>query len=372
MEHLPLDILRKGRGEALDVELLGLQAHGLHKDLVALLLRKADDLGLKAGAVPGTHALDGAVIEGGAVQILPDDPLRLLRGPGEPADGLVLRGRFGPVGEGQGPLVPLLPLHLMEVHRPGVDPGRRAGLEAPQGKAQAEQTLRQAVGGVESVRAGGLHAVPHDGPAGEVGAGGQDHSLHVIDRSGGQNHLGNGAILHPEVRHLALADVEAGLALQGVLHVLLVAAAVRLGPEGPDSGALAPVQKAVLDTARVRGLPHLAPQGVQLPDQMPLPGAADGGVAGHVAHGIQVDGKDRRLAAQARGGQGRLDPGVARADNGHVIASGVEFSHVALSFSSVMTATCGRLKSRRAQRGELPSPRETKTSDAGWPPSVQE
>ena len=168
VEHVPLDILGEGGGEALDVELLRLQAHGLHEDLVAELLREADDLGLKAGAVPGADPLDGAVIEGGAVQVLPDDLLRRLRGPGEPADGTVLRRRLGPIGEGQGLFVPLLPLHLVKIHRPGVDPGRRPGLEAPQGQSQSEQALRQAVRRVQPVRAGGLHAVPHDGPAGEI------------------------------------------------------------------------------------------------------------------------------------------------------------------------------------------------------------
>ena len=87
------------------------------------------------------------------------------------------------------------------------------------------------------------------------------------------------------------------LLLQGVLHVLLIPPPVRLGPEGPDGGALSLVQQPVLDAARVGGLRHLAPQGVQLPDQMALAGAADSRVAGHVAHRIQIDGEDDGLPA---------------------------------------------------------------------------
>ena len=242
MEHVPLDILGKGGGEALDVELLRLQAHGLHKDLVAELVREADDLGLKAGAVPGPHALDGTVVEGGAVQVLLHDALGLLCGPGEPADGPVLRRRLRSVGEGQGLFIPLLALHLVEVHRPGVDPGRRPGLEAPQGQPQAEKALRQAVRGMQPVRTGGFHAVPHDGPAGEVRPRGQDHGPHPADCPGGQNHRRDMPVLHPDVHHFPLADVETLLPLQGALHVLLIAAAVRLGPEGPNGGALPPVQ----------------------------------------------------------------------------------------------------------------------------------
>ena len=76
------------------------------------------------------------------------------------------------------------------------------------------------------------------------------------------------------------------LPLQGVFHVRLIAPPVRLGTEGPDGGSLALVQQAVLDAARVGGPGHLAPQGVQLPDQMAFAGAADSGVAGHIAHGV--------------------------------------------------------------------------------------
>ena len=68
----------------------------------------------------------------------------------------------------------------------------------------------------------------------------------------------------------------------------------------------------------VRRQTHFAAQGIQLPDQVALAGAADGGVAGHIAHGIQVDGKENGLEAQPGGGQGGLNAGVARSDDGHV------------------------------------------------------
>ena len=106
-----------------------------------------------------------------------------------------------------------------------------------------------------------------------------------------------------------------------MLHDLLILPPVRLGPEGVDRGALAPVQHPVLDAGLVRGPAHLAPQGVQLPDQVALAGAADGGVAGHVAHGVQIDGKAHRVQPQPGGGQGRLDARVARADDGDITVS---------------------------------------------------
>ena len=185
------------------------------------------------------------------------------------------------------------------------------------------------------VGAGFLHALAHDGAARQICAGGQDHGLHGEHRPGGQHHGGNRAVLRADLHHLALADRQMVLLLQGVLHVLLITPPVRLGPEGPDGGALSLVQQPVLDAARVGGLRHLAPQGVQLPDQMALAGAADSGVAGHVAHRIQIDGEDDGLHPQPGGGQRRLDPGVARADHGDIKLSGEEFGHKVEILSSV-------------------------------------
>ena len=41
----------------------------------------------------------------------------------------------------------------------------------------------------------------------------------------------------------------------------------------------------------VSGDTHLSAQCIQFPHQMPFAGTADGGIAGHVADGIQIDGK---------------------------------------------------------------------------------
>ena len=72
---------------------------------------------------------------------------------------------------------------------------------------------------------------------------------------------------------------------------------------------------------------HLAPQRVQLPHKVPLSGAADGGVAGHVAHRIQIDGKAHRLQSQTRRGQRCLDAGMARADDGNIKLSRNKLFH---------------------------------------------
>ena len=113
------------------------------------------------------------------------------------------------------------------------------------------------------------------------------------------------------------------LPLQRVLHHLLVLPAICLGPQGVDGRPLSPVEHPVLDAGGVRPTGHLAPQSVQLPHQMSLPGAADGGVAGHIADGVHIDGKADGVQSQPRGGQRGLNARVARADDGDVTASGV-------------------------------------------------
>ena len=119
-----------------------------------------------------------------------------------------------------------------------------------------------------------------------------------------------------------------------MLHHLLVFPAVGLGTQGPDGGTLAPVEQPVLDTGLVRGLAHLAAQRVQLPDEMALSGAADGGVAGHIAHRVQIDGEAQGPHSHPGGGQCGLDAGVAGTHH-----SDIKFSRV-ISFHKRLLPSC--------------------------------
>ena len=163
MQHLQLHLLRQRGGEPLDVQLLRVQPHGLHEELVALLIREADHLGLDGGAVPGPYPLDGAIVQGGAVQIGPNDVVGALVGVGQPADRPVLRRALCLEGEGQPLLIPRLPLHAGEVHTAGIDSGGRARLEAADGQAQPRQARCQGDGGSQAVRTGVPDHLPHDG-----------------------------------------------------------------------------------------------------------------------------------------------------------------------------------------------------------------
>ena len=81
---------------------------------------------------------------------------------------------------------------------------------------------------------------------------------------------------------------------------------------------LGAVEHAELNAAGVDAPAHLAAQGVDLADDLPLGDAADGRVAAHLRHGVGVHGQQGGAQAQPRRGQGGLNAGVAGADDNHV------------------------------------------------------
>ena len=333
MEHLHLHLLRHGGGEALNVQLFRTQSHRLHKQLVAELVREADDLRFKAGAVPGADALNQPGVHGGAIQIFLHDALGFLCGPCQPADRLIVGGILCGVGKRHGDLVARLDFHLVKIHRPGVDSGRSAGFEAPQGQSQLSEGVCQRPGGVHPVGAGIFHAGADDGAAFQIGAGGENDRLHAVHRAGGENYLRYRAVFCPHVHYLSLPHRQVILTLQRALHPLLILPAVGLRPEAPDGRAFPQIQQAVLDAAFVGGLGHFAAQRVQLPHQMAFPRAADGGIAGHIAHGVQIDGEYNGFQPQPRGGQSGFDAGMAGADDGNIKLSGRKSFHSVILFS---------------------------------------
>ena len=243
-------------------------------------------------------------------------------------------------GEGLTVLVPQLKLHFRKIHRPGVDPGGRARLKAADGQSQLQKALGQGQGGGQAVGARVPDHLPHHNAAPQIGAGGHHGGLHGVGGPSVGDDSGHSPVLREDFYHLCLLYPQVFLLLQGVLHDLLILPAVGLGPEGPDGGALTPVQKAVLDAGLVRGPGHLPAQGVQLPDQVALPRAADGGVAGHVAHRIQVDGEAQGFKAHPGGGQSGLDACVARPDDGNIKCSGKIGSHRRKSSVSKFAGYC--------------------------------
>ena len=101
-----------------------------------------------------------------------------------------------------------------------------------------------------------------------------------------------------------------------------------MGPQGVDRRALASVEHPVLDAGPVCSPAHLAAQGIQLPDQVALAGAADGRVAGHIAHSVQVDGENNGLQAHPGRCQGRFNACVTCTYDGYIKFSRQKFLHL--------------------------------------------
>ncbi len=185
VQHLHLHILRQGGGKALNIQFLRVQTHRLDEELMPGLVGKADDLRLDGRAVPGADAGDGAVVQRGAIQIVPDDGVGAVVGVGQIAHRPVFRGGLRGKGKGNRVGVSGLHFHLGKVHAPAVHPGRRTRLEAAQVQTQRLQAVRQRQRGGHAVGAGIPGHVAHDGAAPEIGAGGDDHCPDIIHAAGG-------------------------------------------------------------------------------------------------------------------------------------------------------------------------------------------
>ena len=327
MKHLQLNLLRHGRGKALDIQFLGIQSHRLNKQLVPGLIRKSGDFGFYGGTIPGAYAFDHAAMHGRAIQIGADDPVRLFVGIGQVAYRPVYRRDLGFKREWHDLGIPLLPLHTGKVHAAGIDPRRRTSFEPAERESQLQQAVRQFCGSKHAVRTTLPHALADNGPAVEIGTGTYDGGFHLEYRTGLQHHVADAAICEMDLCDFSLSKGQIFLTLQDVLHDLLVAAAVCLSPQAVDRRAFSTVKQAILDAGCVRRSGHLAPQGVQLSYQMAFSCAADGGIAGHITYSVQINGEADGFLPQPRGGQGGLNACVACANDSDIIFPGGEFLH---------------------------------------------
>ncbi len=93
---------------------------------------------------------------------------------------------------------------------------------------------------------------------------------------------------------------------------------VRLGPRRPHRRPPASIEKLELNRGFVDGATHQAAQGIDLAHEVPLRRSANRRVARHVGHRLARQRADSHARAQAPGGMGGLDAGVAGADDDDV------------------------------------------------------
>ena len=126
-------------------------------------------------------------------------------------------------------------------------------------------------------------------------------------------------VLHQEFLHQSLLEIEARLAFDRVFHIYAVALLVRLGAQGLYGRAFFRVQHPELNARGVDGAGHFTAQSVHFTHQNALRQSADGRIARHQAHGVEVHGEHHGARAHARGGERRLASGVSTAHDDDII-----------------------------------------------------
>jgi len=319
--QLQLHVERQRGGDTVGVDLHHVQALRLDEDLVAVAVGEADHLVLDRGAVARTDALDLPGVQRRAVQRAADDLVGARGGVGDPARHLA-RVVLDPAQERhhRQRVVARLHLHHRVVQGAAVDARRRAGLqsfdhERPLAQARGQghrRRIAHAPGGV-----GGLADVDL---AGQEGAGGQHHRPGMKAQPGLGQCAAHGVALDQQVVHRRLEHLQVGLGLDHAPDRGAVQRAVGLAAGGAHRRALGGVERAPLDAGQVGGAGHGPAQGVDLLDQVALADAADGRVAAHRAHGLDIVGQQQGARAGAGRGQRGLGAGVAAADHDDVVA----------------------------------------------------
>ena len=324
--QLILNVKRQAGRDAVGVILVGGQALGLQKNLVAVLVGKAVDLVFHARAIARTHALDLAGEHRAAVKPGADDVVRALVGVGDPARHL-RRVHVGPAHEAEHrdiaaraarhPVTGLLGA-FREVNRPAIDTRWRAGFEAPLRQLQLFQPRRQAHRRRVARPACRVVVQPHMDLAVQKRTRRQHHGaaakLHT--------HLGHGAhhavALYHQVVNRLLEQPQIGLVFQPVPDGGFVENTVRLRAGRPHGWALAAVQNTKLDARLIGRQRHGATHRVHLAHQMAFANAADGRVTAHLPQRFNVVGEQQRFAAHAGSRERGFGSGMAAADNDHV------------------------------------------------------
>ena len=149
--------------------------------------------------------------------------------------------------------------------------------------------------------------------AAEEGTGGDDDGLaQVLDFEGGLDALDD-AVLMEKAGGLALFNVQVRLAFANLFEAELVGFFIALGAGRPDGRVFFGVQHAELESGHVGGFAHFAAEGVDFAGEVSFGKAADGGVTGHLADGIEVDREEEGAASHAGGREGGFDTGMAGA-----------------------------------------------------------
>ena len=133
-----------------------------------------------------------------------------------------------------------------------------------------------------------------------------------------------------------------------MLHNLLIFTAIGLDPLALHRGTLSEIQGAGLEGYAVCRLAHFAAEGIDLINKMPLARSSDGGIAGEIGEGVQIQGEEHGIHTEARGCQRGFDARMPRTDHGHGGLQDVfafhQFSSFAVFVRSIVARRAGKCK----------------------------
>ena len=292
---------------------------------MAGLVGEPHDLVLNRRAVAGAAPRQTPAIDCALAQVLGDEAVCLFGRVGDAAGDL---GNGDPIrqkGEGAGGLVGL------PGDGPPIQSRWRAGLQPAHGQAGGVQINGQTRRRRLAVPACRNTLLAPMNDAVQEGAGRQDDSSGSNPLPCPGNDARDAVAVQDQPLRRAGHQRQVRRLGQLRLHGFPIQASVDLAAWSPNGGALGPVQQSELDARGVRQTAHDPVHGVDLTHEMPLAQAADSGVAGHFADGLQLLGQKQGSGPRARRGGGGFTAGVAAADDDddeRMVACGDHARHI--------------------------------------------
>jgi hypothetical protein len=233
--HQPLlHVERKGRRDAVGVDLLRLESVRLEDHLVPLTIGEANDLVLDGRTVANPGGVDDAGIERRAVEVVADEGVRGRRRPRHVAGDLRQRQPRGRPVKRPRPLVAPGGFEMLPDDGRAAQTRRGAGLQSPEREPERAQRVRQIDGRELAGATGTLSMQPHVDEAAQEGPRGDDHRQGTIAGAVLPFDTHDPSTLDEQARDVRLAHVEPGLGLHRLLHGRAIAGAIALRARGAD------------------------------------------------------------------------------------------------------------------------------------------
>ncbi len=130
------------------------------------------------------------------------------------------------------------------------------------------------------------------------------------------------ALLHNQLCHFRLLDVQVRLRLQQFPHLQPVLLLVALRPRRPYCRPARSIQQPKLNADRVRHLAHNAAESINFADEMSLGNPPNRRIARHLRDQIDVEREQGSLQSHARRGHGGLAARVPSTHHYDVVSFG--------------------------------------------------